>query len=211
MKVISESPEAIQEAIDVLTAGGVVIHATETCYGFACDLTNPKALEHLFAVKHRPDSQPVSALFSAIDEAKTYVVFSEKALSLAQKYLPGPLTLVLPRVANSSFLLHVCPLSLSPITSNLSPTIGVRISSHPFAHHLAFAFGKPLATTSANLHGKPNPYSYTDIQSQYADSAPLPDLMIDSGELTAKPASTVVEVLGENVRVLRQGDIVLGA
>lgn len=207
MKIAPESSEAIQEAVRVLAAGGTVIHATETCYGLACDLTNPQALDRLFAVKHRPDTQPVSALFSSLEEAKKYVVFSEKALSLAQMHLPGPLTLVLPRAQHSPLPLYVCPLSLSPITSNLSPTIGVRISSHPFAQCLALAFGKPLVTTSANLHSAPNPYTLSELQSQYAGSAPLPDLVIDSGSLPEQPPSTIVEVVGDDVRVLRQGDI----
>jgi len=207
MKVVPESPEALQEAVGVLAAGGTVIHATETCYGLACDLTNPQALDRLFAVKHRPDTQPVSALFSSLEEAKKYVVFSEKALSLAQMHLPGPLTLVLPRAEHAPLPLYVRPLSLSPITSNLSPTIGVRISSHPFAQSLALAFGKPLATTSANLHSAPNPYTLSELQSQYAGSAPLPDLVIDSGRLPEQPPSTIVEVVGDDVRVLRQGDI----
>ncbi len=210
MKIIHESPEALAEAVTVLEAGGVVIHATETCYGITCDLTNPKALERLFAVKQRPLDQPVSALFSSLEEAQKYVIFSDKALSLAEKYLPGPLTLVLPPEKNPPFPISVCPQPLFTLHSSfLISSIGVRLSSHPFAQALALAFGKPIATTSANLHGKPNPYAVSEIEAQWAQSSQLPDLVIDSGLLPIAPPSTVIEVISDSIRVLRQGDVIV--
>ncbi len=206
MKIIQESPEALAEAAIVLGAGGVVIHATETCYGITCDLTNPTAVERLFAVKQRPLDQPVSALFSSLEEAKKYVVFSEKALSLAEKYLPGPLTIVVP-AANASPLLYVTHTTHYQLQTTHS--IGVRLSSHPFAQALVLAFGKPIATTSANLHGKPNPYVVSEIETQWAGLSLVPDLVIDSGVLPIAPPSTVIEVLGDEVRVLRQGTLTI--
>lgn len=209
MRIVCFSQEVNPEAIEVLHAGGIVIHATETCYGIACDLTNPDAVKKLFAIKKRPEQQPVSALFSSIESAKLYVDFSDRALELAKKYLPGPLTLVLPAKTDAPSQIFVCPPPLSSIPSNPPPTIGVRISSHPLAFKIAECFGKPIATTSANIHGEPNPYSMDDLRSAFGSSSVQPDLILDSGTLPLAPPSTVLEVVGDTLKVLRQGDIFL--
>ena len=209
MIVLPTTSEGIETSLSILHAGGIVIHPTETCYGIACDLTNPDALQKLFDLKKRPYSQPVSALFSSLDAAKAYVVFSPRALTEAEKHLPGPLTLVLPKKDSTPTPIHVCPRKFFTLHSSLFVSIGVRISSHPFAMQLAEAFGRPIATTSANLHGEANPYSVKDIDSQWATSSLLPDLVIDSGILPIAPPSTVVEILGDSIRVLRQGDVVV--
>jgi len=114
MSLLIQLPD-IDAAIATLKAGGIVMHATETCYGIACDLTNPDAVKKLFAIKKRPEQQPVSALFSSIESAKLYVDFSDRALELAQKYLPGPLTLVLPTNTKPPSQIFVCPPPPSPI------------------------------------------------------------------------------------------------
>lgn len=204
---VVEAKSGMKQALDVLHSGGLVIHATETCYGIACDLTNPDAVRKLFAVKQRPETQPVSALFSSLDQAKQFVVFSEKALTLAREYLPGPLTIVLPAQQHPLAQLHVCPPPLTTNHYSLTTNLGLRFSSHPLAQHLAEGFGKPIATTSANLHGKPNPYSAEEIRTQFAGSSPLPDLILDSGVLPITPPSTVIEIVGDALRVLRRGDI----
>src|SRR3989344_9622501 len=95
MKIIP-AKSGIEQALSVLRSGGVIAHATETCYGFACDLTNPTAVEKLFDIKQRPTSQPVSAMFSSVEEAKRWVEWGDEAEKLAKQYLPGSLTLILP-------------------------------------------------------------------------------------------------------------------
>lgn len=220
MNIIPVSIDGIARAVETLRSGGVLAHATETCYGLACDLRNPKALERLFAIKKRPTSQPVSALFFSLDEAKTFVHFSEKALEIAKRHLPGPLTLVLPVRSDAPFTIHVCPPTLTPVpspdgrgvraaASGERVTIGIRLSSFPFAQQLSAAFGSPIATTSANVHGQKNAYSAEDIVKQYGSEGLQPDLILDSGPIPVLPASTVVEVIGDVVKVLRQGDIAL--
>src|SRR3989338_4667154 len=87
---------SIKKVLCILKNGGVVAHITDTCYGLACDMTNPKAVTKLFEIKHRPISMPVSALFASLEEAKKYVEWNDMAEKLAEKYLPGPLTLILP-------------------------------------------------------------------------------------------------------------------
>lgn len=200
MEVLQESPQALQKALEVLHAGGIVAHATETCYGLACDLTNKNAVEKLFAIKDRPDDMPVSGLFDALEKTERSVEWNEDALKIAVQHLPGPLTIILP-------IKEQYQSSLFPTPDDLNKTIGVRISSHPFAHELINAFGSPLSTTSANLHGQPNPYSADDLRSQYGDRSEQPDLIIDSGQLPQNDSSTVIDASGKDIRVLRKGTI----
>lgn len=211
MKIIPFSDNAIAEAIAVLKSGGVIAHATETCYGLACDLSNIDAVKKVFAIKQRPEQQPISGLFTSVEEAKMYVEWNDRAEELALQYLPGPLTMILP-------MRHDAPSKLFPVvrdplsetdsrkTENGKRTIGVRISSSPVAQSLADAFGSPLSTTSANVHGKPNPYSAADIAEQFADQPVQPDLVLDSGTLPQNPPSTVVN-LSESDQIHRQGSI----
>jgi len=86
-------------------------------------------------------------------------------------------------------------------------TLGIRISSHPLAQALVQLFGKPLTTTSANLHGKENPYSPEDIQTQFANAPLKPDLILDSGLLPQNPPSTVINLADPSAEILRKGSI----
>lgn len=212
MKVIPFSDQAVTDALIVLQNGGVVAHATETCYGLACDLSNPDAVAKLFAIKQRPESQPVSALFASVDDAKDYVEWNDRAEELAKQYLPGPLTLILAMKENTPKVLHSMPPA-----SNHQPleaggrrlsTIGIRVSSSPVAQAVVSSYGSPLSTTSANLHGQPNPYSAEDMIAQFAGQPVQPDLTIDSGTLPQNPPSTVVDLSGNN-QIYRKGSITL--
>ncbi len=202
MLLVTASPQALEEALRILAAGGVVAHATETCYGLACDLTNPQAVTKLFAIKNRPQDQPVSGLFASIATAKKYVEWNTKAEELASKHLPGPLTLIL-SLRKDTQQIFPTPYPLPP-----TPSLGIRISSHPLAMELVRRFGKPLSTTSANVHGRPNPYSVQKIEQQFASANVQPDLILDSGTLPLTPPSTIINLssAGQS-RTHRQGDL----
>lgn len=220
MKIIPFSDEGLNEALTVLRNGGVVAHATETCYGLACDLGNPDAVAKLFAIKQRPEAQPVSALFASVDDAKEYVEWSERAEELAKQYLPGPLTLILSLKKNGLKQLWPTPggqrtesrrqeASALPTDFCLLPTtLGIRVSSHAHAQSLIEAYGSPLSTTSANLHGQPNPYSAEDIVQQFGDQPVQPDFILDSGKLPPTPPSTIVD-LTKNEQTHRKGSITI--
>ncbi len=207
MRTLPFSHDSAAEAISILRSGGIIAHATETCYGFACDLSNEKAVAKLFAIKNRPVTQPISALFASIDDAKKYVEWNERAEELARKYLPGPLTLILPMRTEAPKKLF--PIQTSKLenqqTSNHS--LGIRISSSPVAESLVTAFHSPISTTSANLHGQPNPYSAEDIIAQFKDQTYQPDLILDSGMLPQTPPSTVINLAKDEgeFETLRQG------
>lgn len=196
MKILPVTDESIREAVDVIREGGVVAHATETCYGLACDLQNPEAVTKLFKIKERPYDKPVSGLFASVDDAKDVAEWNEDAERLAKEHLPGPLTIILPLYEPKRFF----------VTPNGGTTIGVRVSSHPVAKALATECAMPISTTSANFHGKPNPYTVADILMQLKNNKILPDLILDSGTLPFVPPSTVVDLTADAVE-LRPGSI----
>jgi len=200
MRILPATPENLVEAVQILQRGGVIIHATETCYGLACDLTNYESVAHLFVVKERPPTLPVSALFASVEAAKNYVEWPPEAEELARKHLPGPLTLVLRQRKDA-------PRELFTIPSG-GETVGVRISSHPFAQAIVEQFGSPLSTTSANLHNQPNPYDLQEVLRQFSSAPHQPDLILDSGPLPFAPPSTVIDLSQSGQqRIRRQGGL----
>ena len=96
------------------------------------------------------------------------------------------------------------PHTLHVVAEGECKSVGVRVSSHPLAQQLVADFGSPLSTTSANLHGQPNPYSAEDILSQFAQANHQPDLILDSETLPEVPPSKVVSLLSSQQAVLRE-------
>ena len=197
MKILPPSEPNIAEALSVLEQGGVIAHATETCYGLACDLRNQEAVQKLFAMKNRPSTAPASGLFPDIESTKAYVQWHADAEVLAAQYYPGPITIILP-------LLDGVRLFPSP---DGGQTLGIRISPHEVALALAQGFGAPISTTSANVHGEPNTYSAEEIVAQFSDQDVQPDLILDSGTLEIKDSSTVIDFSTGEMQILRKGDI----
>lgn len=204
MRILPITSENLTVAVRTIRAGGIVAHATETCYGFACDLTNADAVQKLFALKKRPGDMPVSALFASVEHAKKFVEWSDAADELARKYLPGPLTIVLPLRAGASAKFH-----LSINGTHGVATVGVRVSSNPVAQQLVELAGVPLSTTSANIHEKPEPYSVQEIQVQFEGQKLQPDLILDSGRLPLTKPSTVVVVRDDTIEVVRIGEMMV--
>jgi len=193
MKIINiNDPEAVRSAAKVLQSGGVVMHPTETCYGLAVDIFNEKALEKLYGIKGRNEKKPVSILVSSLEMAQKYGDFSEKALELAEKYWPGPLSIVVLRSEN-------LPEFVNPGENFVS----IRFSNFEFCTKLVLVLGRPVTTTSANKTGEPQLYN-VDVNGFEGV-----ELTIDGGELLKNKPSTIVKVNGDSVEVLRQGDLVL--
>ncbi len=195
MLVLPNDETAILKALKIFNEGGNVIHATETCYGIACDMTNHDAVAKVFTIKQRQVNKPISALFESVEQAMLYVQWNDRAQELAKEYLPGPLTLILPLRSDA-------PDKLFP-TPDGGETIGVRISSHPLAQKLVEVFGEPLCTTSANITGESSPYSIEEIERQFDEKQQLPDLIIDSGKLNQNAPSKVIDLSGKEESILR--------
>lgn len=187
----------LEKALLVLKKGGVIAHPTDTCYGVTCDVFNRDALLRLYELKEMPAEKPVSMMVASISEIEKYAVVNEKAQDLIKKFLPGALTIILPRK------------NLPPFFNPGHETIGIRVPDNDFCMRLCEKFGKPLVTTSANISGQPSPYSVKEIEGQFADLKLKPDLIIDGGILFQNKPSTIVKITGDKVEILRQGDIVV--
>ncbi len=183
-------------ACDVLKHGGIVMHPTETCYGLAVDVSNEEALRKLYRVKGMSLDKPVSILVNSFEMAQKYGVFSEKAKEIARKYWPGPLSIVVRRSGNLPVFLN-----------KDEKYVSIRFSDNKFCVGVVDAFGGPVTTTSANRSGG-LPFYKVDLDSD-GDFLKGMDLIVDGGELVENKPSTIVKVDGNEVEVLRQGEVVL--
>lgn len=187
---------ALLEAKQVLSQHGTIVFPTDTVYGVAADAFDPISISKLYEIKERPQDKALPVLIGDISQLATLVLYvSEQVQHIAESFWPGALTLILPKGPD-------LPSELSPY-----PTIGVRMPDLDFTLSLLKQTG-PLATTSANLSGGPNPTTVKDVRDQLEDR---PDLILDGGATPGPMASTVLDVSGKGVKVLRQGPITLEA
>ncbi|MEO0683097.1 MAG: L-threonylcarbamoyladenylate synthase [Pseudomonadota bacterium] len=193
-RVTPASPQAIETAVDELRAGRCVAMPTETVYGLAADGLDPAAVAGVFALKHRPAHDPL-ILHIPKPDAWTDVAaeMPDTARRLADRFWPGPLTLVLPRR----------PEVPDAVTAGLS-TVGVRCPAHPVARDLLRAFGRPLAAPSANRFGSISPTRADHVAAEFADA----DLLVlDAGPCERGMESTVVRPTHDGLDLLRPGAI----
>ncbi len=174
----------------------VIMHATDTCYGLAADIFDQEALNKLYKIKKMSAEKPISMMIRNLDDAQKYAHFNEKALELAAKFWPGPLTLILP-------ISKELPKHFNPYSDN----VGIRCPDSKIAQGLIDYFGNPLTTTSANVSGRPEVYSVFDYLNQLGEYDVVPDLIIDSGEIAKNKPSTIVKVEGSECAFVRKGDL----
>lgn len=192
--IVTADESGIERAVEVVRRGGVVAFPTETFYGLAVDPWNEKAIDALYAAKGRPSDTAVALIADSIDVVRDRIVGGElprAAEILADKFWPGPLTLVIPARA-----------SLSSLLGGGTGTIGVRVSPHPISAALATKLGA-ITATSANPHGKPAMTRAVDV----AAAMPHLDLVLDGGETPGGAPSTLVDVTVDPPRIVRAGAI----
>ena len=194
--VATPTPEAISRAVALLREGQVVGLPTETVYGLAGDGLNPVALARIFEVKQRPLFDP---LILHLPDAESAFALAEKipdaARELAQRFWPGPLTLVLPKK-------DIVP---DLATSGLSE-VALRVPGHPVAQALLRAFGGPLAAPSANRFGRISPTDAQAVRAELGDAVPL---ILDGGPCAVGLESTVLLISEKQPLLLRAGGIPL--
>ena len=185
--------DELQKALAVLRGGGIVAYPTDTVYGLGADALNPEAVARVFQTKGRSQEMALPLLVADLDMLRAVVSdLSETAMALAQRFLPGPLTLVLPKA-----------LAVPDIVTAGGPTVAVRIPDHPIPRALAAGLGSPLVGTSANRSGLPSPTTAEGVRRQLGDEV---DYVIE-GTCPGGIESTVVDVAQTPPKILRHGAV----
>jgi L-threonylcarbamoyladenylate synthase len=194
--VESDNPDIkmLEEAAYLLLKGEVIVCPTDTGYAFAANALDEAAIEKVFALKKRPHHKPIHMAVSTIDEAGRYAYVNEVARVLAQRFLPGALTLVLLRRETVPSLL-----------TGGRDTVGIRIPDNQTILTLVHMVDCPLTTTSANLSGQATPYRVQEIISQLGNSIHEVSLILDQGAIPPLGTSTIVDLSVEPPQILRQG------
>jgi L-threonylcarbamoyladenylate synthase len=186
---------AINKAFAHIQQGGLVAFPTDTVYGLGTSAFDQQAIDQLYAVKERDNAKAIPVLLgdlNALPSVSTEI--NALARRLAQRFWPGPLTLVVQRHSDL------------PTNLSLKPTIGVRMPDHPAALSLLNLVG-PMAVTSANLSGGPNALTANEVFAQLSGRIAL---ILDGGRTPGGSPSTVVDCTDLKPRILRAGPISLG-
>ncbi|MEO5586492.1 MAG: L-threonylcarbamoyladenylate synthase [Novosphingobium sp.] len=185
----------IAAAAEVLRSGGLVAVPTETVYGLAARADSAAAVAAIYRAKGRPDFNPLIVHVLGLGDAERLAWFDDRARLLAERFWPGPLTLVLPARADAGLA--------AAVTAGL-PSVALRSPAHPAMRDLLFAAGLPLAAPSANRSGGVSPTTAAHVAASLAGRI---DLILDGGECAQGIESTIVAVRGESWEVLRPGPI----
>jgi len=193
MPIVKATDDEIKRAVQELRAGRLVAFPTETVYGLGADATNGQAVARIFEAKGRPRFNPLIVHMADRAAVERIASFTDKANKLAEAFWPGPLTLVLPRRPQSG---------VSELVSAGLDTIAIRVPRHPIAHALLLAAGVPVAAPSANVSGHVSP---TTAEHVAADLGNKVSVILDGGPTEHGLESTVLDVTGDRVVMLRPG------
>lgn len=187
-------PATITAAAERLRQGGLVAFPTETVYGLGADALNPLAIEGVFRIKGRPANNPLIVHVSDESMARGLAsTWPDAAAALAERFWPGPLSIVLPRLA----------LVPSNVTAG-GPNVALRCPDHPTAIALIETLGRPIVGPSANPSGGVSPTTAQHVRESFS---PDDVLVLDGGPCRAGIESTVLSLAGPTPRLLRQGVI----
>ena len=189
-----DTQQQVERGISILRQGGIVAFPTDTVYGLGACVSIHQAVERVYVAKERPRNMALPLLLadtSQITKVANYV--PPIAWRLIRNFLPGALTIVLPKFN-----------SVPDIVTGGGVTVAIRIPAHPVPVALAKGLGTPIVGTSANLSGRPSPLTADEVYSQFSSKI---DLVIDGGRCPGGKESTVVDVPGETPVVLREGAI----
>ena len=192
----AENDGAIKTVAEILKRGGLVAIPTETVYGLAANAFDPVACGNIFKAKGRPGDNPLIVHICNIDMLGDVVSeFPEKAKILAEKFWPGPLTMIMKKSDK-----------IPMVTSANLPTVAVRFPAHPAAQRIIRETGLPLAAPSANLSGSPSPTTFGHC---VHDLMGRVDAIIDGGACSVGVESTIISFAEETPMLLRPGYVTL--
>lgn len=186
----------IEKAAELIKKGKIVIFPTETVYGIGVNGLDSNAVKKLYEIKKRPLNKPISLLVSDMEMVEQIARdITDVEYKIMKTFFPGPLTIILKKK-------EIVP----DIVTSGSDTVGIRMPSEKIAIEIVKQAGVPIATPSANISGKP---SGTNIKSIMQDFEGKVDFFIDGGESKLGIGSTIVQVINEEPKILREGSITL--
>ncbi len=193
---VRASQTDIEAAVEELRAGELVAFPTETVYGLGANASNPAAVRKIFEAKGRPANHPVIVHLDSVRYLHRWVsAVPAAAQQLAERFWPGPLTLVMPRGPN-----------VHDVVTGGQSTIAVRVPAHPMAQQLLTAFGGGIAAPSANRYGRLSPTRPEHVREELGSAVKI---VLDGGECSIGLESTIVACLDGGVRLLRPGGVTL--
>lgn len=180
----------VQNCLRQLRLGEVILYPTDTIWGLGCDATNPTAVEKIFLMKQRPSENALICLVSGLEMLHRYALdIPPQALELIETH-PSPLTII-----------YRHPVGLAKNLMSPDGTAGIRVVKHAFCQALIEAFGKPIASTSANISGKPSPLSFKDISEEILNHAAYAVLL--HREKQGQASSSVVKIEDDRLIFIR--------
>ncbi len=194
---LQENDADLRAAAEILRQGGLVVFPTETVYGLGGDGTNALSAQKIYAAKGRPSDNPLIIHIASPEDAEPYAHTCPLYYRLAEGFMPGPLTVILPKK-------DTIPLS----TTGGLDSVAIRCPSHPVAHRLIKLCGVPVAAPSANLSGKPSPTCAAHVAEDLDGRV---DMILDGGESEIGLESTIVKIDGDRLILLRPGAITYDA
>ena len=184
----------IETAVDVLSRGGVAAIPTDTLYGLAACAFDERAVEKVYDLKGRPEGMALPLLLSKPEDIEQCAAgLTEGAMALAERFWPGAVTLVVRKRAEVPDI----------VTAGME-TVALRVPDHPVPREIANLLGAPITGTSANLSGRPGLTSADAVRKEFGDAL---EFVLDGGVAMGGVASTIVDMTGEDVRILREGSV----
>ncbi|WP_428261111.1 L-threonylcarbamoyladenylate synthase [Haliangium sp.] len=186
------SARKLEKAVDILHRGGIGAYPTDSCYALGCAIEAKRAAERIYQAKQMSHNHRMALICPDLSAASEYVHFSQVAYKLAKRIFPGPYTLVLPATRQVPKL----------VIDKKQRTAGIRVTSHPVTQALVQALGRPLLTSTAILPDADTPC--LDANETREAFSHIIDVLIDSESPGDEP-STVIEVMDDEIKVLREG------
>ena len=187
-------PKVLEHAARLINRGEVVVCPTDTGYAFSANALDARAITRVYGLKGRSFNNPIHMAVSSIIEAEKYAHVNDTARHLARRFLPGALTLVLPKK-------ETIP---SMLVAGMN-TIGIRIPNEKVILQLLAKVGKPLTTTSANISGRPTPYAIDEFIGNIGDNIKGVAMILDRGQIASRELSTIVDLTASPPQLIRQG------
>lgn len=191
---MERTDETIERAVEALRRGGLVAFPTETVYGLGADASRPDAVARIFRAKGRPPAHPLIVHLPSAEHSSRWARrVPEAAERLADRFWPGPLTLILEKRDD-----------VPDAVTGGQPTVGLRVPDHPMALALLGAFGGGLAAPSANRFGSVSPTTAEHVRHELGGAV---DVILDGGPCAVGVESTILDLSGSTPRLLRPGGV----